>query len=91
MLHHQPRPAGNLDARLGLVVGKKLLKRAVDRNRVKRVVRERFRLRRGELPVMDLVVRLFSRPPALDTAAMAEDIDRLLDRLIRQAARSDLR
>jgi ribonuclease P protein component len=33
MLHYQPRPEGNTEARLGLVVGKKLLKRAVDRNR----------------------------------------------------------
>ena len=44
-------------ARLGLVVAKKVLRRAVDRNRVKRVIRESFRKRRG-LPALDIVVRL---------------------------------
>ena len=43
--------------RLGLIVAKKVLRRAVDRNRVKRVIRESFRKRRG-LPALDIVVRL---------------------------------
>jgi len=81
MLHYQPRPEGAGDARLGLVVGKKLLKRAVDRNRVKRIVREQFRLRRSKLPVCDLVVRLFTKPGPLDGKLLGEDIGILLDKL----------
>jgi ribonuclease P protein component len=64
MLHYQPRAAGLTEARLGLVVGKKLLKRAVDRNRVKRIIREQFRCLRTTLPACDLVVRLAVKPGA---------------------------
>ena len=94
MLHYQPRspqcrqireqsgpevaaPA----ARLGLVVGKKLLKRAVDRNRLKRVVRENFRLRRLQLPSYDLVVRLAVKGVPLHDAELATEINALFDRL----------
>ncbi|MBU3827081.1 MAG: ribonuclease P protein component [Candidatus Anaerobiospirillum merdipullorum] len=41
--------------RLGLVVPKKVLKRAVWRNRVKRVVRETFRQHQATLPAADVV------------------------------------
>jgi ribonuclease P protein component len=43
--------------RLGLVVGKKVAKRAVRRNYIKRTVREWFRLNRHQLGGMDYVVR----------------------------------
>ena len=43
-------------ARLGLVVARKTLRRAVDRSRIKRLVRESFRLHRGQLPARDIVV-----------------------------------
>jgi ribonuclease P protein component len=49
-------------ARLGLIVGKRQLKRAVDRNRVKRVLRETFRTSRSTLPAVDIVVQLTERP-----------------------------
>jgi len=45
-------------ARLGLVVGKRVLRRAVDRNRARRVLRETFRTQREELPEMDIVVQV---------------------------------
>jgi ribonuclease P protein component len=43
-------------ARLGLVVGKRALRRAHERNRAKRVLRDTFRLRREALPPMDIVI-----------------------------------
>lgn len=42
--------------RLGLAVAKKCARRAVDRNRLKRVVRESFRAAQGALPNVDVVV-----------------------------------
>ena len=53
---------GQCGARLGLIVGKRQLKRAVDRNRVRRVLRETFRVRRSVLPAIDIVVQLTDRP-----------------------------
>lgn len=51
------RPGQSPQSRLGLVIAKKHLKRAVDRNRVKRVLRESFRTLEPPLePAMDIVV-----------------------------------
>ncbi|MCU7872426.1 MAG: ribonuclease P protein component [Candidatus Thiodiazotropha sp. (ex Lucinoma borealis)] len=43
-------------ARLGLAVSKKNCRRAVDRNRIKRLIRESFRLNQALLTGLDLVV-----------------------------------
>jgi ribonuclease P protein component len=43
-------------ARIGFAIAKKQIKRAVDRNRIKRQLRESFRLHQLELPKHDLVV-----------------------------------
>ena len=48
--------------RLGMVIAKRLLARAVDRNRVKRCLRESFRQAFPELPACDFVVRLIAKP-----------------------------
>ncbi len=50
------------ESRLGMVIGKKVSPRAVDRNRVKRIVREVFRT--TEIPAVDIVV--LARRPAVD-------------------------
>ncbi len=51
------RPNGLPYSRLGLSVGKRCWKRAVRRNRVRRVFREAFRLERARLPAgLDLVL-----------------------------------
>jgi ribonuclease P protein component len=47
-------------ARLGIIVSSKVLRRAVDRNRAKRVVRETFRAVHRELPPADVVVQVRS-------------------------------
>ena len=49
--------ANNLeDARIGITVSKKVSKRAVQRNRIKRQIRESFRHNRHKLSTMDLVI-----------------------------------
>jgi len=54
---------GEREARLGLAISKKLCKLAVGRNRLKRVVRESFRLHGAELAGLDIVV--LNRPAAM--------------------------
>jgi ribonuclease P protein component len=81
MLHYQPRTGEVLDARLGVVVAKKLLKRAVDRNRVKRIIREQFRCQRIHLPAYDLIVRLAAKPKPLDGKILADEFNDLIRKL----------
>ena len=66
-------------ARLGLAVPKKHIRRAVDRNRVKRVLRETFRNARHGLAPYDIVV-VCRR--GTDPGAVREDFQRALDGLV---------
>ncbi len=70
-------------ARLGLVVPKKGTPRAHARNRVKRLIRERFRHRAHELPDVDLVVQVFG---AMDEQHLCALLDRQFDRIKEQLA-----
>ena len=75
----------SVGARLGLVIAKKLARRAIQRNLLKRVAREVFRHARQGLPPYDLVLRL-SRSPggSLDAATrrlLRADVEQLLIQL----------
>jgi ribonuclease P protein component len=81
LLHQGPcRPAGE-SARLGLVIGKKCIRRAVGRNLVKRVIREEFRQARARLPARDLVFRLRVKLSHPRRRAVAAEVRRLLQTL----------
>jgi ribonuclease P protein component len=56
------RPTDRGYARLGLAIAKKSIRKAVDRNRIKRLARESFRLRQAQLGSVDFVV--MARPGA---------------------------
>jgi ribonuclease P protein component len=63
-------------ARLGIAVARKKVRRATARNRIKRVLREAFRLGKAELPAgLDLVV--VPRDPALTVEQARETLVRL--------------
>ncbi len=47
--------------RLGIVVAKRRAKRSVDRNIIKRIIRESFRLNKATLPASDFIV-ILKRP-----------------------------
>jgi len=67
---------------LGIVVAKRFLRRSVDRNLVRRMIREVFRKQHAELPARDLIVRLACKPPLpLDRRALTNEILSLLERL----------
>ncbi|WP_273703992.1 ribonuclease P protein component [Candidatus Accumulibacter vicinus] len=81
LLHYRPRSAEEVPgARLGLVVAKRFLRRSVDRNLVRRLAREQFRLMRSRLRSSDFVLRLAVRPSMLDRKALAQEIQGLLSK-----------
>ena len=83
LLHYRLRGADEaFGARLGLVVAKRLLRRSVDRNLVRRLGRENFRLLHRRLPARDLILRLAIKPKTLDRRALAAEIRGLLVKLI---------
>ena len=49
---------GLANARLGLIVGKRAVRRAHERNRLKRTAREAFRLTCRDLPQLDIVLQV---------------------------------
>lgn len=59
--------------RLGLAVSRKVSKRAVERNRIKRVIRESFRVERETLPTFDVLV--IARTSAADTPSPTLHVD----------------
>jgi ribonuclease P protein component len=56
------RPNALGHARLGMIVSKRVFSRSVDRNHMKRLIRETFRAAAHGLPALDLIVRPHDRP-----------------------------
>jgi len=75
-------------ARLGLAVAARVAGNAVSRNRIRRIVRESFRLCHHELPPVDIVVSARSGARSAASSALRADIDRLFAALIRPCAPS---
>ncbi len=65
-------------ARLGLIASRKASKRAVDRNRGKRLAREAFRAARSTLPAVDMVVQLKNDLRNSGNGALRQELERLL-------------
>jgi ribonuclease P protein component len=65
-------------ARLGIVVGRKSLPRAVDRNRFKRVVREGFRKVAAQLQPVDFVVQAQGKLARSDFEHLPSELLQLL-------------
>lgn len=71
--------------RLGLAIAKRSLKRAVDRNLAKRVIRESFRHQDAAvLGGLDVVVMANPGVRSASLAALRDDIDRQLNRIRRK-------
>lgn len=68
-------------ARLGLAISKKTFKRAVDRNRVKRLVRESFRHHLPDLPPVDVVILSHKELAGMDNAAIFQQLENLWRRV----------
>lgn len=71
------RPNGMQTPRLGLVIAKKSAKQATQRNRIKRVARESFRLQQHHLPGVDTIVLARRGLDRLDNVTLHSLYDRL--------------
>jgi len=60
--------------RLGLIVAKRHVPRAVTRNLIRRVVRESFRLHQTILPCVDIVVMLQRKPSEITNDNIRKDL-----------------
>lgn len=77
------RENGLTHPRIGLVIGKKSVKLAVERNRIKRQLRETFRLHQMELTGWDIVVIARKGLADLDNPELARQFAKLWRRLSR--------
>jgi len=68
-------------ARMGLAISKRVSKRAVDRNRLKRLARESFRRALPGLPPVDIVVTAHTIALECSGADLLAELDELFARL----------
>ncbi|WP_412971094.1 ribonuclease P protein component [Glaciecola sp. MF2-115] len=64
-------------ARLGITVPKKKVKNATDRNKIKRIIRESFRLQRHQLPNVDIIVIAKQGIGQMDNQALTIQLEKL--------------
>lgn len=69
--------------RMGLTVAKRFVKRANQRNRIKRVIRDSFRLNQHDIPHLDIVVLVRNGVMEMENA----EINKLIDKLWRKLSR----
>lgn len=71
--------------RIGLAIAKKQLRRAVDRNRCKRAIRESFRTNGQTLPALDIVVLARSNLLLTDNAKLRDKLARHWQQLAKRS------
>lgn len=80
---------GGSTARLGMAVSRKVDARAVERNRLRRLIREWFRQNREGLPAGDVIVSGKPEARGQPASVLFEDLDRLARRLGLKPPRPD--
>jgi len=73
-----------VSSRLGLAIAKKQLPLAVDRNRIKRLIRESFREQRSRLSSVDIVVIARKNLLNMDNTHVRQQLDMLWGQVIRK-------
>ncbi len=68
-------------ARIGIITAKKIAKKAVDRNKIRRVIRESFRLAKNQLNNIDLIIIARHECGKLDQIALRKETDHLWKKL----------
>lgn len=77
-----PNPQPN--SRLGLAIAKKRVKLAVQRNRIKRQIRESFRLNRHTLPPIDMVIMVKSGTDKLENHQIRLQLEKIWRKIIQR-------
>jgi len=80
--HLRHGPNGLDHARLGLAISKRVSKRAVERNRIKRLVRESFRRIRTQLPAIDVMVMAREQAAGVTGSELLAELEGLWQRLL---------
>ncbi len=83
--------SGYEDPRLGLVIAKKHVRLAVERNRLKRLLRESFRKHQQLLIEMDIVILARSGSDKLDNENFVTLVEKLWQDLMRRQKRLNAR
>ncbi|ACR14501.1 ribonuclease P protein component [Teredinibacter turnerae T7901] len=78
-------PNAATHARLGLVIAKKNVRHAVDRNRLKRLIRETFRGKQHQMPAIDAIVLARRGSDQLNNRETAKILDKLWERVAKKA------
>jgi ribonuclease P protein component len=86
LLRVRPRLEGG--ARLGMAIARKRARSAVLRNRIKRLLRERFRHMQHQWPAIDLIVLLRGPMTLADCEGLGDEFQQLVERAIKRIARS---
>jgi len=68
-------------ARLGMSIAARILRRAVDRNRLRRLIRESFRVHQLQLPAVDIVIGVRAGVLAADNARLRSALERLWQKI----------
>ena len=82
------RNLGKSDSRLGIIVAKKNVKLAVQRNRIKRLLRESFRNKRDSLPNIDIIVLAKKGADLVNNQECVQELDYLWRKLVRKASQN---
>lgn len=81
------RPNALTHPRLGLVIAKKKVRRSVDRNRLKRIVRDSFRRHQAELPAADVIFMARQDLAKVASPEFHQQLQQAWKRVCRKAAR----
>jgi ribonuclease P protein component len=71
------QPNGLTAPRLGMSIAARVVRRAVQRNRLRRVIRESFRAHQCELPALDLVIGVRASAVSAESARLRAALEQL--------------
>ncbi len=75
-------------ARIGISISRRYIRNAVDRNYIKRIARETFRLRQEQLIGLDIVIVAYKGAEHIDRPKLRKELDDLWAKLISQHKKS---